>query len=105
MEDNQPCSLSSLACELQRLTNALESIMAKNGLPFPSLEMDGPAEHPTFTGGNNDEFARTRYQIVDAARKLTTLALGPREALMRLTFSVRIAYPNVKSCMKTTTDM
>jgi len=90
MEHKEIDSVSSIMSDLQTLTNTLESIIIKNNLPLPSLGADGPADYATSIGDDNEAYTNTRYKIVDAARKLITLALGPRQTLLRSGFSVRI---------------
>jgi len=75
MEHNELSSISSLSSELRRLADVLESILATNNLPPATLDLDGPAEYPRWIGDDSDTLSKTRYQIVDAARKITTLAL------------------------------
>jgi hypothetical protein len=90
MENKELNTVSSIMSDLQTLTNTLESIIAKNNLPLPSLDADGPTDYPTLIGDDNDTCTNTRYKIVDSARKLITLALGPRQTLLRSGFSVSI---------------
>jgi hypothetical protein len=90
MDSTEVTSISFIMNELQTLTAAFKSLLLKNNLPQPSLGTDGPADYPTSIGDDTKAFTNTRYKIVDAARQLITLALGPRESLLRSGFSVRI---------------
>ncbi|KAJ5605514.1 S-adenosyl-L-methionine-dependent methyltransferase [Penicillium lagena] len=79
-------SLHSLATELHELTATLESTLAQNDHPRPSLGVDGPSDYP-FMDSDHANFAQMRYDIVDKARKVASLALGPRESMLHLAFS------------------
>jgi hypothetical protein len=89
IENTEVTSITLIMEELETLTAAFESMILKNDLPQPSLGTDGPPDYPTSIGEDTEAFTNTRYKIVDAARKLITLALGPRETILRTGFSVR----------------
>lgn len=97
MTSTQDLMLSGLATKILDLTKHLDHLILANNLPKISLDIDGPSEYPTNVPGNTNEFSTVRYKIVDAARDLINLVLGPKEALFQLSFSVRIS--RSKLCM------
>ncbi|KAH8809288.1 S-adenosyl-L-methionine-dependent methyltransferase [Xylogone sp. PMI_703] len=86
MESSQNSPLSGLATKILDLTRELDHLILTNNLPKRSLDVNGPSEYPAKLS-NGSELSRVRYEIVDVARNLINLALGPKEALFQLSFS------------------
>ncbi|KAH8593604.1 O-methyltransferase-domain-containing protein [Bisporella sp. PMI_857] len=87
MDLKQATAISSVVEELRELTNSLTSILGDNSIGAALPSYDQSSDLKNSSPASEDKLTKTRFQIADAARKLTSLALGSRESLLRSTFS------------------
>ncbi|AEO54737.1 hypothetical protein MYCTH_2297644 [Thermothelomyces thermophilus ATCC 42464] len=67
----------ALAKKITKATEKLEAYMKSENLPLPSFDADAPADYPPLPA----DVQQSRQDIIHAAKELSLLAHGPREAV------------------------
>ncbi|KXJ89575.1 S-adenosyl-L-methionine-dependent methyltransferase [Microdochium bolleyi] len=80
MGSQAPTRIVELSQRIASNTAKLNDFLASNGLPTPSLDVDGPRDHSIPESATDIHAAR--IAIVDDTEELRRLVLGPREHLM-----------------------
>jgi hypothetical protein len=77
-------SMSQLAGKITAETRKLEAYMHQNGLQMPSHDVNSP-DFPQLS----EEINKSRFEIIDATKKLREMTIGPRECVRWAVWDVR----------------
>lgn len=86
-------SLTEFASTIAANAQLIDEFMTSKNIPKPSFALDGPPGFPV--PPNVAHIHQARESLLDAARQLTSLALGPVESLFSL--AERVGFDSTKT--------
>lgn len=86
---NHPTTLQSLSKTVNVKVTELSSLLKDAGLPEPSFAEDSHSDFAVEKGSLvDDELRKVRNELIDAAKDIVRLAMGPVDQILSLAWSV-----------------